>query len=161
MERAMAVANYFIRRGMKDGKSITPMKLQKLVYFAHGWHLALFNEPLIDEAIQVWQYGPVVPTIYHEFKHLGNKDITSPYKDLLGKEPQVAASKEEFLDVMWDQYSDLTGVQLSNLTHQPNTPWDVVYRRYTGKGLPLPKGLSLDDEKIKEYFDQEYQALEK
>jgi len=75
MESALAVANYFIKKGIDTKKSVSPMKLQKLVYFAHGWRLALYNSPLIDEAIQAWQYGPVIPGIYHEFKHYGNRDI--------------------------------------------------------------------------------------
>jgi len=44
------------------------MKLQKLVYYAHGWHLALNNEPLIDEQVECWQYGPVISSLFHEFK---------------------------------------------------------------------------------------------
>jgi uncharacterized phage-associated protein len=71
----LAIANYFIELAKKKDKFITPMKLQKLVYFAHGWCLALSDEPLIDEKIEAWKYGPVVTSLYHEFKRYGNDGI--------------------------------------------------------------------------------------
>ena len=57
---AKAIANYFLkhRKRFKRKGPITQMKLHKLVYFAHGWHLALKGEPLIDETLQAWDYGP-------------------------------------------------------------------------------------------------------
>jgi len=70
--RSMAVANWFI----DHVRNLTPLKLQKLIYYAHGWHLALRDQPLIDELIEAWEYGPVVPNVYHEFKEFGNQPIT-------------------------------------------------------------------------------------
>ncbi|MFQ5632018.1 MAG: Panacea domain-containing protein, partial [bacterium] len=52
------IANYFIDFARKDGVAISPMKLQKLVYFAHGYYLAITGQPLIEEEIQAWRYGP-------------------------------------------------------------------------------------------------------
>src|SRR5262245_26249764 len=70
------VANWLIERGLEDGRPVDPLKLQKLLYFAHGWHLAITGAPLLDEPIEAWQYGPVVSSIYHEFKHFGSRAIT-------------------------------------------------------------------------------------
>ena len=70
-----AVANYFIDLANAKKIQITPMKLQKLIYFAHGWHLAIIGEPLIDECVQAWSYGPVIDSIYHEFKEYGSGPI--------------------------------------------------------------------------------------
>ena len=55
---AKAVANYFLARAKESGETLSPMKLQKLIYFAHGWHLAVFDAPLLDEEVQAWDYGP-------------------------------------------------------------------------------------------------------
>src|SRR5208282_4587731 len=68
---SMAVANWFI----ENLSRVDPLKLQKLVYFAHGWHLALRDQPLIDELVEAWDYGPVVPSLYHQFKRYGNQSI--------------------------------------------------------------------------------------
>ena len=59
-----AVANYFLEKSDLPAKGrLTQMKLHKLVYFAHGICLAVYNKPLIKDEIQAWQYGPVVPEL--------------------------------------------------------------------------------------------------
>ena len=65
---AAAVANEFLHLAHRDDRPITPLKMQKLVYFAHGWHLAITGAPLISEPIQAWQYGPVISSLYQIFK---------------------------------------------------------------------------------------------
>ena len=78
---AAAVANEFLRLARRDEQTITPLKMQKLVYFAHGWHLALFGTPLIEEPVQAWQFGPVISSLYQEFKKFGSRAI----RRLLGR----------------------------------------------------------------------------
>ena len=71
---AMAIANYFLKS--YEEKGIPPLKMQKLVYIAHGWHLALYKEPLVaDEYAEAWEYGPVFPSLHHEFKYRGRLPI--------------------------------------------------------------------------------------
>jgi len=53
---AAQIANEFIRRARQDGIVVDPLKLQKLVYLTHGWHLAFLGTPLINEDIQAWRY---------------------------------------------------------------------------------------------------------
>jgi uncharacterized phage-associated protein len=62
---ASLIAQLFVNRAIKEGNPITQMKLQKMVYVAHGLYLASHNEPLIKENFQAWRFGPVVPDIYH------------------------------------------------------------------------------------------------
>ena len=54
---AKSIANFFIDRAKESGETLTQMKLHKLIYYAHGWHLALTGEPLIDEPVQAWNYA--------------------------------------------------------------------------------------------------------
>lgn len=76
MHDPKAVANYILDCGKEDGETLSPMKLIKLVYLAHGWNLGLTGEPLITEHVQAWRYGPVIPSIYHDFKEYGNQVVT-------------------------------------------------------------------------------------
>ena len=73
---AVAVANYFVRKSLETGKELTPMKVLKLVYIAHGWNLALYDEPLISDSIQAWKFGPVIPSVYQAFRVFRNSQIT-------------------------------------------------------------------------------------
>ena len=135
---ALAVANYFISLALKKGdSSLNPMKLQKLIYFAHGWYLALTGKPLIEERIEAWKYGPVVSLIYHKFKSKGCKpiqkfaEIYSPidfdddFSSVEGEIPIVKndPTVEGLLDKIWEVYGKYTAIQLSNATHEPGTPW--------------------------------------
>ncbi len=63
------VAEYFLSLADEEaGDFLSNLKLQKLVYYAQGFHLALFNRPLFMAAIHAWQHGPVVPELYHAYK---------------------------------------------------------------------------------------------
>ena len=155
---AKAVANKFIDIAKEKGSPITPLKLQKLVYFAHGWYLSLTNgQPLIDEKIEAWRYGPVVPSLYHEFKSHGNRAIEM-YATALEIDqgfrivtPHLPDDKNlsAFIDKIWEVYGKFTGIQLSNITHESNTPWDETWG---SEGVP--KNTDIDDSVIKKYFDK-------
>ncbi len=155
---AKAIANKFIEIAKAKGSTITPMKLQKLVYFAHGWYLSLTNaKPLIDEKIEAWRYGPVVPSLYHQFKSLGNRPIEE-YATDFQIEPEIRFITPNlpedknlfaFMEKIWDVYGKFTAIQLSNLTHQSDTPWAKVWTNGD-----VPKGTGIDDSIIKEYFDK-------
>jgi uncharacterized phage-associated protein len=56
-------------------KTVTPLKIQKLVYCLHGWHLATRDSPVVGELFEAWPYGPVLSSIYHEFKKNGKNSI--------------------------------------------------------------------------------------
>ena len=69
MISAFNVADYFLVQQDEDaGDLISNMKLQKLLYYAQGYFLAIANEPLFHERIYAWTHGPVVPKVYHKYK---------------------------------------------------------------------------------------------
>ena len=138
MENAVAVANYFVRKSLDSGIPVTPMKLVKLVYVAHGWYLGLTGEPLIAEGVQAWKYGPVVPSVYASFKDYGGNPITEPVGALNANGQMVYYSitspeLTSFLDKIWDEYKDYSAVELSALTHQEETPWFETWHNKGGK----------------------------
>lgn len=157
-----SVANFFIDLARRNQKIITPMKLQKLVYYAHGWCLALFEKPLINEAIEAWRYGPVIESLYHELKHYGNQNIDDLLTDVVvftgrdGKEefqlctPRIPENSnlKELLEKVWSVYSPYSPIELSSMTHQPGSPWDQVFKE---KGA-IERNAEIGQELIKEYF---------
>jgi uncharacterized phage-associated protein len=68
---ALQIANAFLDRAKKDGKPLTNMKLQKLLYFAQGHSYGLRDKRLIEDDCQAWQYGPVYPSVYRAFSCFG------------------------------------------------------------------------------------------
>jgi uncharacterized phage-associated protein len=143
------------------------MQVQKLVYFAHGWHLAITGEPLIDEQVEAWKWGPVIRSIYRDFREYGSKPIDSKYCPMHfqwegGKTyfthlaapsvddiPDKAEFTKRFLDKVWSIYGKYTAYQLSNLTHLPDTPWQKTVQKHGGRP---PKNTDIPSEIIRDYF---------
>ncbi|HMI66331.1 MAG TPA: type II toxin-antitoxin system antitoxin SocA domain-containing protein [Cyclobacteriaceae bacterium] len=149
MENPLTISNYFIQKSLEDGGELTPMKMVKLIYISHGWYLALNDaEPLLPEAVVAWKYGPVVQTVYHAFKKYGSERITSIEFDANGQVLSIINEQTRlFLNKMWDVYKGYTGLQLSTLTHQPGTPWDIVWNQEGGKAKQnavIPNNLIYD-----------------
>jgi uncharacterized phage-associated protein len=152
MHNPISVANYFIQKSLNDGTELTPMKLVKLVYIAHGWHLALnAGQPLLTDGIQAWKYGPVVPKVYHAFKKYENSRIPC-LESVSGEVPMIAEpALTAFLDKIHDVYKKFNGLQLSTLTHQPNTPWDIVWNQQNGKSS---KSVIIPNDIIRAHYEQ-------
>lgn len=146
-----AIANYFIQKAASEGVALTPMKLIKLVYIAHGWYLALANKPLIREPIEAWQYGPVIESLYHAFKRYGNASLPiSAATDavIMDNEHQDIT---RLLDKIWERYSKFTAAQLSTITHQSDTPWSQVYK-------PNQRRVVIPDDLIKKHYQDKIDA---
>lgn len=136
METPISIANYFINTANSKGAEVTPMKLLKLVYLANGWYLGLNNgQPLIGEFTQAWKYGPVVKSVYDCFKSYKDSQISSLGFDVKTWSYPVVSDVEitPFLDKIWEVYGDKNGLQLSALTHEPGSPWDIVWNQQSGK----------------------------
>lgn len=154
--KAKAVANAILDRAECDGVQLTPMQLLKLIYIAHGWHLATIGKPLIDEPVLAWRYGPVVRSVYREFREYGGKPIAARAIDNSRGWPSIAqlqATKqtELVLDKVWSEYGQYSGPQLMHLTHQPDSPWFEVWHNQGGKDHV---NAVIDDDQIKEHFIQ-------
>lgn len=156
---AKTVANYFLSKGFNEGVDIDPMKLQKLVYIAHGWHLAISGRALLKEAPQAWKYGPVIQTLYHEFKRYGNTPILELAFDvemcddqLVTRTPMIDpddAATLEVLEAVWESYKMSSGVRLSSLTHAPDTPWSAVWN----EGGSQVQSAEIPDRLIEEHYE--------
>lgn len=146
MENPTSIANFFVKKAISDGSELTPMKLLKLVYLSHGWYLGLNNEPLIPEAVQAWKFGPVIKSVYEDFRNYRDSQITELAFDI-GKMAYTTPSDDTikaFLNKIWDVYKGFNGLQLSTITHQVNSPWDIVWNQLGGKdrvGAIIPNDL--------------------
>ncbi|MEM1184739.1 MAG: type II toxin-antitoxin system antitoxin SocA domain-containing protein [Planctomycetota bacterium] len=160
VEVVESIANAIITKSRDRGiGDLTPMKLQKLLYFAHGWYLAIRDQPLFDDDIQAWRYGPVVYNIYREFKDCRDQPINrfavridySQDKGVMRSEPIPSANDEiwDLVDAVLRRYGDFSPVQLMNLTHEEGAPWHVVVDQCGGR---LPLATNIPNELIKEHF---------
>jgi len=123
----LTIANYFVQKSLDTGVKLTPLKLVKLVYIAHGWYYALSNKALINEGVFAWAYGPVIESVYHKFKKHGKNQIPSQEYDPLTSMVSIDDEDKQFLDKVWQVYQNYNGLQLSTLTHMVDTPWHEIF----------------------------------
>lgn len=135
---AFAVANAFVKKATEGELSdLSPMKLQKLMYFAQAWHLKVLEEPLLDDHFARWQHGPVIPSIYHEFKAFRWSPITRQATtlsvgtngDFATNIPMIPAEDRNtwsLIEAIIKKYGHLSATELSNLTHKPGSAWAKI-----------------------------------
>jgi uncharacterized phage-associated protein len=136
------VAGYFIRFANKTGSFLNNLKLQKLVYYAQAWHLALHDTPLFPEDFEAWVHGPVIPELYQEYKKFGGQRI------LKDADPKLPKNVEDFLDEVAKKYFACDAYELEQMTHAED-PWKLA------RGDMLPEKLSdtvIKQEWMKEYY---------
>ena len=138
------VANNLLQIAKRNGEDLSPMKLQKLVYFSHGWNLGLGHGPLSTEEAQAWQWGPVFPSLYQAVKTWGSGAILQPITRVViqPRRPGQRRKREvitpyideddEFtlalLQRVWEVYGGMTAMQLSTLSHKEDGPWALAQR---------------------------------
>lgn len=125
MITAVTVANNFIQKGKKDKIDITPLKLQKLVYFLYKEYLKNTGKQLFSERFETWKYGPVIPSIYSEFNSYGDLPIKTFSQDSKGISYIVTETGKfkEAIEHVWSLYKNYSAFDLSLLTHKPDTAW--------------------------------------
>ena len=162
-----AVANEFLKLAKNVNKSLTQMQLQKLVYIANGWNLAINNAPLTEDSPCAWDYGPVYKDMWEALRIYGRDPISRPIKvkdygfGILSEnaDDDVSGifSKDEsaLIKKVFDVYGDFHAFQLSSMTHQKDTPWHKTY--VTEKRI---RGVIADSE-IKAHFIRIAEKAEK
>lgn len=123
MRKALDIANYFVER---SGYTKTNLQVQKMTYIAHGYMLAIHDIPLIEDRVEAWQHGPVIPKIYHEYKKWKSAVIGR-----IRYTPKPFNDKEaELLRAVFANYGKYCGYYLSQITHHDGdvkTPWMQCY----------------------------------
>ena len=128
---------YGIKDNCEVAEYITPLKLQKLLYYVQGLSLRIFDKPAFINNISAWQYGPVIEEVYKKYK--GRTPIQSTKTNY-----QVNEGLKKIIQLVVSSYGKIEAESLINLTHEED-PWINTENGYT---------ISID--KIKEYFNKVY-----
>jgi len=134
------IADYFLSFVDEEaGDSISNLKIQKLVYYAQGFHLALYDKPLFLEDIEAWAHGPVIPELYRKYKSYGSAGIEKPEDIDFSK---YSDEVKELLNEIWNVYGQYSAWRLRELAHE-EPPWQCAYE--AGASI-------ISHKKLAEYF---------
>jgi len=144
---ASVVSNSILYLANTEGVQISPMKLQKLLYFVYREHLKNTRNPLFPERFEVWKYGPVISSVYDEFKNYKDKPIKDYSRDCNGKGYMITEGSfpafQVALNKVWQKYKDFSGITLSNITHERGSAWRKAWEG--NKPLLLDDDILHDD----------------
>ena len=119
--KAIDIANKIISKtDLEHGDTISNLKLQKMMYYQQGFHLAYFGTPLFDEDIVAWQYGPVVPSVYKEYKSFESNSISTSKEGI-----SLSDDEEELFNNVYEEYNQFSAVALMKMTHE-ESPWKTT-----------------------------------
>lgn len=146
MYKALEIAKWFINYNDRlrnidneDTDDISNLKLQKLLYYAQGVVLALKDKPLFSEDILAWTHGPVIESVYKEFKQYGSKGISERFENV-----NIDEDTTKILIEVYKVFGQYSAWGLRNMTHE-ETPWKETQKNDV---------ITID--KIKDYFKENY-----
>lgn len=150
---ATRIAEYFILLSTREGKPITNKKLQKLLYYAQAWSLAINDKKLFDEPIEAWVHGPAIRSVYVQYKDFGFgpiKQVVTPasFKD-------ISVDDTKILDEIWRVYGKYDADYLELLTHSEE-PWQNARA-----GIEPDEGSSniIDPTSMRDYYRAKLEAV--
>lgn len=174
MQPSLFIANYIIEYSNKKNYLINNLKLQKLLYFANVINIVKTKLPLFEEQMEKWKYGPVIPSVYHEYKrfgafHITNDDIVREYvsfddttNKLLGnlkilkyKSDKISKSDARLLEKVVDNFSNIDVFALVDITHSQEL-WKKDEKQISD-GV---QGIKYTNEEIIHYFENHPEDLE-
>ena len=115
--QSIDVANFFLSAVDKNaGDLISNLKMQKLVYYAQGIHLAMFDEELFSEEIKALEHGIVVPELYNKFKSFGRGEIEPNFESF--DIDIFTQNQKEMLQEVYATFGQFSTWMLRNMTHK-------------------------------------------
>lgn len=129
---------YGIEDNCGAAEYITPLKLQKLLYYIQGMALRIYGKPAFSNSILAWQYGPVVEEVYQQYK--GRNPIDTPKTDY-----EVCDGLKKIIELVVSSYGQIEAGSLIDLTHDED-PW-----------INSVNSGTINIDLIKEYFNKVYE----
>jgi uncharacterized phage-associated protein len=163
--QAVDIANYVIKKAIDSKKPVSNLKLQKILYYLQARFLVDTGNPLFNDDIKKWKYGPVVESVYHEFKNNGSSPITNVLSQIYveydneGKisdiqikqfdENDISAEDRRVIDQTIEVLNDYGAFELVDKTHR-----QPIWQDYEYAILNFPQSVGpYTNNEIKEFFE--------
>ena len=143
--KVLDVCRFVINYSNEHDYGISNLKLQKVLYFIQAYFLTKKKDhsTCFDEKIEAWDFGPVVPEVYHRYKAYGSASI--PYMSN-SKIKEISEDDKKLIDGIVDECSQYSAAALVEITHN-QAPWLDVYKPYCNN--------TISKRSIKKYFAED------
>ena len=135
---AVEVAEYIIGYANQKNYSISNLKLQKILYFTQAQFLVALGYPCFIDVIEAWDFGPVVRSVYNQYKRYGSANI---YSGDMSLETEMKEIEKDSIQLIIDKCVNFSANQLVEITHNQD-PWKNAYK----------KNVYISNNAIRDYF---------
>ena len=143
MYDALDVAAYIVHYCKQKKWPISNLKLQKILYFVQAQFLVARGEPCFYNGIEAWDFGPVVPEVYHEYKIFGSSNIIQPNNKIFSR--NISEDDRNLIEIVVSECNDFSASQLIEITHN-QSPWVEAYQEHMNN--------IITNEAIQQYFNE-------
>jgi len=157
MYDVLDVCRYIINYSNEKNSGISNLKLQKILYFIQAQFLVSENEVCFSDAIEAWDFGPVVPRAYREYKQFGAMNIPMIYsyfktdpknfwnvEEISFDENVIKQHDRNIISYVVNAFANYSATVLVELTHKQD-PWKNAYSP--------GNNLTITHDEIKRYFN--------
>lgn len=145
---------YMINLFENDNKEITPGQLQKLMYFVEAYYMNANNEKMYDCNFNAWALGPVAIPLYKHYKKFGGESIVLSNEEK-SEADDIPPENKQAIEKVYNAFKDLRFLQLVNLTHMKNSPWDRTWKKNRGK-IGSGEENYINKEETKKWFKEKF-----
>ncbi len=133
----------------KKAEEVTPLALQKILYFIQGLYMVLFNTELFSEECEAWAHGPVFRDVYEVFKNFRYNPIDDiRFAMFQNRFHELSENEKKVIDLVIESFGVYSGKTLEQITHDEK-PWtDARINCLPG----APSNEIISKESIKTYF---------
>lgn len=132
-------------------EEVTPLMLQKLLYFIQGIYSALYGKPLFEEDCRAWVHGPVYPEVYTLFRDFKYNPIDDVRFGLLkGTDDVLTEEERDVIDRVVNTFGIYGGKVLERITHNEG-PWKSARKGY---GDQVPSSELVSKDSIRKYYER-------
>lgn len=121
MYDALTIAMYIISKCFAEGRPVSNLRLQKLLYFVQLESYKRRSEPMFLDNMVAWQFGPVLRDIYYQYNMYGGSPILLSYNNL-----SIDTNCKQIIDDVILINENIPIWQLVDMTHEQGGPWDVT-----------------------------------
>lgn len=137
---------YLINLFHEDGKKVTQLHVQKLMFLFEAYYMnATGEDELYECGYKAWNFGPVAPRLYKKYKSYGKDDIqlTEEEKELGNN---ISDKKKKLMKQLYETFKEFQAMDLVSFTHAKGSPWREVWENN-------PYG-DISKESMKDWFSQ-------
>lgn len=144
-EKMLSVISYIFEKAQE----VTPLALQKMLYYIQGIYMVLYDKPIYDEECAAWVHGPVYESVYEMFKNFKYNPIEdNRFVVFKNRFHELSKEEKEVIDLIIDSFGMYSGKTLEKITHNEE-PWKRAREGY----LPMESSSEvIDKQEIKRYF---------